>query len=289
MSFDSLGIHVPVFGFDLYIRYYGIILMSAALMIAWIAEVLARRKKFDPEIVWDMFLWVVIGTVVGARLWHIFTPSASLLELTPPIDTMFYLSHPFDAVNLTRGGLGLPGGILGGALAMWLYTRRNKLSFLVWADIAVVGIPLGHAFGRLGNWVNHEVYGRPTDLPWGIYIPPANRLTEFSNVDRYHPLFLYEALLNLINFGILLFVGQKHAEKLKDGDIMLLYFVNYGVIRFFLEFLRLDISPLTGTSLNVNQLTAAVVVVVSTLALLWRHGVGDWVRARRLAKEPTTI
>jgi phosphatidylglycerol---prolipoprotein diacylglyceryl transferase len=285
MSFDELGIHIGM----LYIRYYGIILMSAALLIAWVAEVLARRRKFDPEIVWDMFLWVVIGAVVGARIWHILTPPASMLELTPPIDTMFYLTHPFDAVNLTRGGLGLPGGIIGGAIAMWLYTRRNKLSFLVWADIAVVGIPLGHAFGRLGNWVNHEVYGAPTNLPWGIYIPPANRLTEYANVDRYHPLFLYEGLLNLVNFGILLFVGQKHAEKLKDGDIMFLFFINYGVIRFFLEFLRLDISPLMGTSLNVNQLTAAVVVVVSTLALLWRHGVGDWIRARRPAKEPTTI
>jgi phosphatidylglycerol:prolipoprotein diacylglycerol transferase len=167
MSFDSLGIHVPVFGFDLYIRYYGIILMSAALMIAWIAEVLARRKKFDPEIVWDMFLWVVIGTVVGARLWHIFTPSASLLELTPPIDTMFYLSHPFDAVNLTRGGLGLPGGILGGALAMWLYTRRNKLSFLVWADIAVVGIPLGHAFAGWGTGSTMRSMEGPPTFPGG--------------------------------------------------------------------------------------------------------------------------
>ena len=285
MSFDELGIHIGM----LYIRYYGIILMSAALLIAWTAEVLARRRKFDPEIVWDMFLWVVIGAVVGARIWHILTPPASMLELTPPIDTVYYLTHPFDAVNLTRGGLGLPGGIMGGALAMWLYTRRNKLSFLVWADIAVVGIPLGHAFGRLGNWVNHEVYGAPTDLPWGIYIPPANRMTEYADVDRYHPLFLYEALLNLVNFAILLFIGQKYAQKLKDGDIMLLYFINYGVIRFFLEFLRLDTSPLMGTSLNANQLTAAVVVVVSTLALLWRHGVGDWVRARRPAKEPTTI
>jgi phosphatidylglycerol:prolipoprotein diacylglycerol transferase len=285
MSFDSLGIHIGV----LYIRYYGIILMSAALLVAWTGEVLARRRRFDPEIVWDMFLWIVIGSVVGARIWHILTPPESMVAVG--MDTGYYLTHPFDAVNLTKGGLGLPGGIIGGALAMWLYTRRNKLSFAVWGDIAVPGVAIGHAFGRLGNWVNNEVYGAPTNLPWGIYIPPQYRLTEFANVDRYHPLFLYEALLNVVNFIILILLGQKYSErlKLKDGDLIFFYFINYGTIRFFLEFLRLDWSPLAGTTINVNQLTAAIAVVASVAALLWRHGLGDWVRAHRPAKEPTTI
>jgi phosphatidylglycerol:prolipoprotein diacylglycerol transferase len=283
MSFDALGIHIGV----LYIRYYGIILMSGALLIAWTAEVLARRRKLDPEIVWDMFLWVVIGAVVGARIWHILTPPASMVAVG--MDTGYYLTHPFDAVNLTKGGLGLPGGIIGGAFAMWLYVRRNKLSMAVWGDIAVTWIAIGHAFGRLGNWVNHEVYGAPTNLPWGIYIPPEYRLQEFADVDRYHPLFLYEALLNVVNFVILIVLGQKYAHKLKDGDLIFVYFLNYGVIRFFLEFVRLDTSPLAGTTINVNQMTAAIAVVASALALFWRHGLGDWVRAHRPAKEPTVI
>jgi phosphatidylglycerol:prolipoprotein diacylglycerol transferase len=285
MSFDQLGIHIGI----LYIRYYGIILMSAALLIAWVAEMLARRRHLDPEIVWDMFLWVVIGAVVGARIWHILTPPESMVEAG--MGTGYYLTHPFDAVNLTKGGLGLPGAIIGGALAMWIYVRRNKLSFAVWADIAVPGIAIGHAFGRLGNWVNHEVYGKPTNLPWGIYIPPEYRLQGYANFDRYHPLFLYEALLNVVNFVILIVVGQKYRErlKLKDGDVMFLYFINYGLIRFFLEFLRLDWSPIAGTGINVNQVTAAVAVVASVLALIWRHGLGDWIRARRTAKEPATL
>ncbi len=281
MSFDELGIHIGV----LYIRYYGIILMSGALIIAWVAEILARRRQFDPEIVWDMFLWVVVGAVVGARIWHILTPPASMVAVG--MDTAYYLTHPFDAVNLTKGGLGLPGAIFGGAIAMLIYCRRNNLSFLVWGDLAVPGIAIGHAFGRLGNWVNHEVYGKPTNLPWGIYIPPEYRLTEFADVDRYHPLFLYEGLLNVANFAILLVLGQKYSAKLKDGDLVLFYLLNYGVIRFFLEFLRLDTSPVLG--LNINQVVAAVTVVLSTLALIWRHGLGDWVRAHRPAKEPTTI
>jgi phosphatidylglycerol---prolipoprotein diacylglyceryl transferase len=281
MSFDSLGIHIG----SLYIRYYGIILMTGALIIAWVAEFFARRRKLDPEIVWDMFLWVVIGAVVGARIWHILTPPESMVA--NGITTTYYLTHPFDAVNLTKGGLGLPGGIIGGALAMYIYTRRNKLSFLLWADIAVPGIALGHAFGRLGNWVNNEVYGLPSNLPWAIYIPPTYRMPQYINVDRYHPLFLYEALLNLVNFGILLFVGQKYAAKLKDGDLMLLYFLNYGTLRFFLEFLRLDWSPVAG--LNINQIVAASAAILSVLALLWRHGIGDWVRERRTVRETSTL
>jgi phosphatidylglycerol:prolipoprotein diacylglycerol transferase len=277
MSFDSLGIHIGIF----YIRYYGLILMTAALIAAYTAEILARRRHLDTEIVWDMFLWIVIGAVVGARIWHILTPPASMQQMTPPINTLYYLTHPFDAVNLTKGGLGLPGALIGGALTMWIYTRRKKLSFALWADIAVPGVALGHAFGRLGNFVNHELYGLPSNLPWAIYIPPEARLPQYTTVARYHPLFLYESLLNIVNFGILLWLGEKYRDRLKTGDIMLVYFLNYGIIRFGLEFLRLDQSPVFG--LDINQIVAAVAAVAAIFGLLWRHGLGDWVRSRRAA------
>jgi phosphatidylglycerol:prolipoprotein diacylglycerol transferase len=278
MSFDALGIHIGIF----YIRYYGLILMTAALIAAYTAEILARRRHLDTEIVWDMFLWIVIGSVVGARIWHILTPPASMQAMTPPINTMYYLTHPFDAVNLTKGGLGLPGALIGGALTMWIYVRRKKLSFAVWGDIAVPGIALGLAFGRLGNFVNHELYGLPSNLPWAIYIPPEARLPQYATVARYHPLFLYESLLNIINFGILLWLGEKYRARLKTGDLILMFFVNYGIIRFGLEFLRLDQSPVFG--FDINQALAAVVALAAIGGLLWRHGIGDWVKSRRAAK-----
>jgi phosphatidylglycerol:prolipoprotein diacylglycerol transferase len=279
--FEELGIRIG----PLFIRYYGIILMTGALIAAWTAEILARRRKFDPEIVWDMFLWIVLGAVVGARIWHILTPPESMVAMG--IDTAFYLTHPFDAVNLTKGGLGLPGALIGGALTMLIYVRRNNLSFAVWGDIAVPGIALGHAFGRIGNFINHEVYGSPSNLPWAIYIPTGYRMEGFENVDRYHPLFLYEALLNLVNFGILLLLGQKYGEKLKNGDLILVYILNYGVIRFFLEFVRLDQSPVFG--LDINQAVAAVAAASAALGLLWQHGLGDWIKARRPAKDPSAL
>jgi phosphatidylglycerol---prolipoprotein diacylglyceryl transferase len=278
MSFDSLGIHIGIF----YIRYYGLILMAAALIAAFTAETLARRRHLDTEIVWDVFLWVVIGAVVGARIWHILTPPQSMQEMNPPITTFWYLTHPFDAINLTKGGLGLPGALIGGALTMWLYVRRKKLSFGVWGDIAVPGIALGLAFGRLGNFVNHELYGLPSNLPWAIYIPPEARLPQYATVTRYHPLFLYESLLNIINFGILLWLGEKYRDHLKAGDLILVFFMDYGIIRFGLEFLRIDQSLVYG--MDINQVLAAVVALAAAGGLFWRHGIGDWVKSRRPTK-----
>jgi phosphatidylglycerol:prolipoprotein diacylglycerol transferase len=276
--FDSIGIHISIF----YIRYYGVILMAGALIAAFVAEALARRRHLDPEIVWDAFLWIVIGAVVGARIWHILTPPESMQQMNPPITTLWYLTHPFDAVNLTKGGLGLPGALIGGALTLWIYVRRKKLSFAVWGDIAAPAIALGHAFGRLGNFVNHEVYGLPSNLPWAITIPPESRLPQYATVARYHPLFLYEALLNLVNFGILIWLGEKYRDRLKNGDLILVYFLDYGLIRFGLEFLRLDQSPVFG--IDINQVVAAAAALAAVVGLLWRHGLGDWVKSRRPAK-----
>jgi phosphatidylglycerol:prolipoprotein diacylglycerol transferase len=250
------------------IHFYGVILMLGALIGAFLAEFIAKRRGLNPDIVWDGFLWILIGGVIGARIWHIFTPSAS--SVAQGIDTIYYLKHPIDAINLTKGGLGWPGAIMGGALALLAYVRRNRISFGTWADIAAPALALGQAIGRLGNLVNHEVYGMPSNLPWAITIPSGWRLPEYADVERYHPLFLYESLLNIVNLVILLVLGGKYKDRLKPGDLILVYFINYGLIRFFLEFLRIDPSPVAG--LNINQALAAVAVVASTGFLLWRHG-----------------
>jgi phosphatidylglycerol:prolipoprotein diacylglycerol transferase len=271
--FDSLGIHIGY----IYIRYYGIILMTGALIAAFLAEWRAKRKGLNPDVVWDGFLWIVIGAVIGARIWHILTPPASMVAIGR--DTGWYLTHPFDAINLTEGGLGLPGALIGGALTLWIYVRRNRLSFAVWGDIAVPGMALAQAFGRLGNFVNHELYGKPSNLPWAINIPLEARLPGYEKVATYHPLFLYESILNLINFGILIWLSEKKSEWLKNGDLILVYFINYGIIRFLLEFLRIDPSPVMG--ININQALAAVTALASAGGLIWRHFLGDWIKKRR--------
>src|SRR3990170_4372649 len=118
----------------LHVRFYGIVIMLGTLAGAWLATLEARRRQHDPEVVWDLLAYLVVGGIVGARLWHIFTPPPSSIE--QGITTTFYLTHPLDAVAVWKGGLGIPGAVIGGALALYLYCRRHELSFAEWADIA---------------------------------------------------------------------------------------------------------------------------------------------------------
>lgn len=267
MSFEFEGIHFFLFGFEFVLYYYGLIIMSGALAGGWLATRQAARRGHDPEIVWDLLIWLVIGGVIGARLWHVFTPSPSLVA--QGIDTMYYLTHPFDLINLRKGGLGLPGGVIGGAVALYLFTRRHRLSFAEWSDIAAPSLALGQAIGRWGNYFNQELYGAPTNLPWKLYIDPQHRLPGFAQVEYYHPLFLYESLWNLGNLFLLLWLGRRFADRLKPGDIFLLYLVIYPLGRFLLEFLRLDSAQIAGV--NANQTLMLLAMIGAAVALLWRH------------------
>jgi phosphatidylglycerol:prolipoprotein diacylglycerol transferase len=208
-----------------------------------------------------------VGGVIGARLWHIFTPSPSLIA--QGIDTIYYLTHPLDLINLRRGGLGIPGAVIGGAVALFFFARKYKLNFVEWVDIAAPSLALGQAIGRWGNYFNQELYGAPTNLPWKIFIDPAHRLTGFVDKEYYHPLFLYESLWNLGNMALLIWLMRCFPEKLKTGDVFLVYLIVYPLGRFLLEFLRLDASQLGG--LNANQTFMAVVGILAALALFWRH------------------
>lgn len=260
-------IRLPFLAQPFEIYYYGIILMTGVVAAAWLSTVEAKRRGQNPDLVWDMLIWLVIGGVIGARLWHVFTPSPS--AIAEGRTTLFYLTHPLDLINLRSGGLGIPGAVLGGLAAMYFYTRKHKLSLSAWVDIAAPGLALGQAIGRWGNFVNQELYGAPTTLPWAITIDPAHRIKEFADYATYHPLFLYESIWNLMNMSLLLWLGRRYADRLKPGDLLLVYAVVYPLGRFLLDFLRLDASLVGG--INVNQTIMAVVALVATGALYWRH------------------
>lgn len=252
------------------IHFYGIIIMLGALMAAWLAEREARRKGLNGDIIWDVLFWLLIGGVIGARLWHIFTPPPSMVE--QGLTTSYYLTHPLDAIDTRKGGLGIPGAVIGGVIVLYFYCRRKKLDFGVMADIGAPAVALGQAIGRWGNFINQEVYGMPTSLPWGIYIDPAHRLPEFANFERFHPLFLYESILNFANMGFLLWLGRRFQGRLKAGDLLLIYAILYPVERFLLEFLRLDASQVGG--MNANQAVMAVIAAGSATWLYLRHRLG---------------
>jgi len=248
----------------LFVRFYGIILMLGAVAGAWLATREAKRRGYEPEIVWDLLTYLLIGGIIGARLWHILTPPPS-----SGITAGWYLTHPLDALAVWKGGLGIPGAVIGGIIVLYFYARRHKLNFAQWTDIVAPSLALGQAIGRWGNFFNQELYGAPTNLPWKLRIDPEHRLANYETVEYYHPLFLYESLWNLGNMFLLLWISRRYGDRLKDGDLFLLYLIVYPVGRFLLDFLRLDASMVGG--ININQTLMAVVAVLATAALLWRH------------------
>lgn len=259
---------VIVFGFSIY--YYGVILMIGAVAGIFLASREAKRKGLDEIFLYDAVPWILFGGIVGARLWHIFTPPPSMVA--QGITTKFYLTHPLDAINIRAGGLGIPGAVIGGLIVFYWYAKRKGERFSVWLDIFAPAIPLGQAIGRWGNFVNQEVYGAPTDLPWAIFIAPENRLPQYAEFSYYHPIFLYESIWNFATVVFLLWVARKYSDKLFSGDLFLLYLITYPTVRILLDFLRLDASEVAG--INANQ-TFMLIILISTVGLLYfRHRYG---------------
>jgi phosphatidylglycerol---prolipoprotein diacylglyceryl transferase len=246
------------------IYFYSLIIIAGVLAAVWFSIKEARRRKQDTELVWDIVPWLLIAGIIGARLWHVLTPSASM-----GITASYYFQHPLEIFATRKGGLGIPGAVIGGAIGLFLYCKRKKLNFGTWGDIIVPGLALGQAIGRWGNFFNQELYGGPSNLPWALYIDEAHRLPNYSTVAYYHPMFLYECLWNLFNMFFLLYLGRKYNKKLLPGDLVLIYAIMYPFGRFMLEFMRLDPSLIGGA--NANQITMAIVACGAILALIVRH------------------
>ena len=273
--FDLFGLTInPTF------HFYGLLIVGGILLATMLTSWMAKRDGKNPEHVWDGVLWVVVLAVIFARGWHILFPSEA--AVANGRTTAWYLSHPFDLhegpLVIWSGGLSVFGAVLGGALGVLLYARKHRLDVLAWMDIVVVTVPLGQAIGRWGNFVNEELYGKPTNLPWKL--PIDNPPIEYADERYFHPLFLYESVWNFLTCGVLLFVWLRYRDRLKKGDFVLFYMVAYGTVRYLLEFLRIEVATKGG--LNVSQLTSLSAAIVAALILLYRHRAGllAWLRRR---------
>lgn len=227
----------------------GILIAFGVACGALLSAYQAKKFNQEPEIIYYLFLPLTIWGLIGARLWHILTPPLSSIQLG--FTTQYYFSHPVDAIAVWVGGFGVAGAILGGLIALFIFSIKYKQPFWQLADILTFGVLLAQIIGRLTNYFNQELYGLPTNLPWKIFIDTARRLSGYENVEFYHPLFAYEMILNFLLLILLLWLSYKHSSKLKDGDIFLIYLASYSLIRFFLEFLRLDVAIVNG--ININQ------------------------------------
>ena len=276
MSCD-LGLQPGICLGPLPIRFYGMINVLGILVGGFVATREARWRGENSDRIWDALIWIAIAGIIGARLYHVFSTPAGCTETAPSCGWPWYRNHPLDALMIWNGGLGIFGALLVGGLVVLIYARRHKLPLARYLDIAAPALLIGQAIGRWGNFVNQELYGPPTNLPWGIPIDAAHRYGAFTDLVRYplettrfHPDFLYESVLNVIGFIVLIVVARRLRLRLRDGDIFLLYLIWYPANRILVESLRPDAWTVNG-GLATAQLVSLVLMAVAVGGLLWRH------------------
>lgn len=237
------------------LRWYGLLIASAVLIGVMLSQYLAKKKGIDPEKVGDLVIWLVIAAIPSARLYYVLFEWSS------------YADRPGAAFAIWQGGIAIHGAVLGGTLAAYLFAKFNKLSFWQLSDVVAPSLILGQAIGRWGNFFNSEAYGRPTDLPWKLYIP--------RTMEYVHPTFLYESLWNLGVFAILIGLfawGLKQPNRLKAGTLFLVYMIAYSAGRFWIEGLRTD--SLMFGPLRMAQVISLVGIVLGCAGLMWTYGLG---------------
>jgi len=242
---------------SLSVYWYGVLIVGGAMLASYIASYLSSRNGHDPELAWNMLLLLLVTGILGARLYHI----ASSWD--------YYRLHLDQMFGLQMSGFGIYGAVVGGMLGLWLFCRRHKLTVLEWTDYVAPGLLLAQAIGRWGNFFNQELYGPPTDLPWGIYIAPEHRLPGLELYDRFHPTFFYESALNLAGALLLFYLARNWRKNRLYGDIFFLYAMIYPFIRFFIEFLRPDAWKVGGIA--VAQIVSIGSLVFFAAIFFIRH------------------
>lgn len=258
-------------------RMYGLLIGAAILVCGWLVSKMLERESLEKDIVWDGLVWVVGFGLVGARAYHVI----DLWE--------YYSQNWFQVVAVWNGGLGIFGGLVGGVIGMFAYIKfdsnlKPQISNLKkYLDLVAIVMPLGQAIGRWGNYFNQELYGAPVVEQWrqrfplAVRIEKENRLLGFENFEWFEPLFLYESLLNIGLFGLLMGMylmnrkqktgnNEKKNEIIGSGWFVGVYLVGYGVIRFLLEGMRLEMWQVggvpTASLFAVGMMTMGIVFLV---------------------------
>lgn len=233
------------------LRAYALCIIVGAILAIWIGERRWAKNGGQAGFISDLALFAVPAGIVGARLYHVLTdPQLYFGEGKDPIAVLY----------IWEGGLGIWGGIAGGALAVWLVCRWKKESFLAVADALAPGLLVAQAVGRFGNWFNQELFGKPTELPWALEIDAAHRPAGYSQFETFHPTFLYEALWNIAGAAFLIWFVSKRV-KFGQGRVFAAYVMVYTAGRFWIEQLRIDpVNDFDGIRLNV--VTSLVVFVI---------------------------
>jgi prolipoprotein diacylglyceryl transferase len=244
------------------LTFYGILIALGALAAIALAQRRWSQRGGDPELMQRIGVWSVAAGVVGARVAY----------LIPRLDR--FEGRWIEMLYIWEGGLAIFGGLIAGTVTGCLMARRAGLDLPDLLDAVAPAIPLAQAIGRWGNYFNQELFGRPTDLPWGLEIAPQNRPPGFADAELFHPTFLYESLWNLGVVALLVFLDRRRI--LPRGNLFVAYLGLYGVGRFWIELLRVDTTfRLFGLSRNAMFALAVAVTAAVVLVLRRRPPVSD--------------
>lgn len=234
------------------IHWYGVCLALAMAAAIWLAARLAHCYGYGREMVLDLALWLIIGGLIGARLYEIF------------LEWPYYSANPAEMLQVWHGGLAIHGALLGGALALLIFARRRALDFWKLAAVCAPAVALGQAIGRWGNWFNQELFGRPTGGAWGIPIDFANRPAGYEMFSFFQPTFLYESLGCLLIAVILTVLVIK---KTVPTRVLGIYAIMYGALRFILEYIKIDVTPLV-LGMRWPQAVSALLIIAGLAIIL---------------------
>lgn len=244
------------------LHMYGLMIALGVVVAAKVGRTRYVKRGGDGEAFDSIGFWGVVGGVIGARLYHVIT------------DYQLFEGHWERSIQIWRGGLGIWGAVVGGALAVFVVARRRHVDFAPIADAVVPGLAFAQGIGRWGNWFNQELFGEPSTLPWAVEIDRAHRPVEYINERTFQPTFLYESLWCVALGFALIALDRKF--KFARGQLFALYAAGYTMFRFVMEEMRVDPAHTIGP-LRINAWVSILVFVFSVGVFLY---LGRRARAR---------
>lgn len=258
---------INLFGWQLNIHMYALCILLGIVLAVIITSRRLTKRGAEPGVVLDIALWAVPLGIIGARIYHV---------LTHPDDYFFAGADPWAVIRIWEGGNAIYGSLIGGAIGVLIGCRMTGIRFWSFADALAPGLLVAQAVGRLGNWFNHELFGMPTDLPWGLEIESTNPAfpAGLAEGTLFHPTFLYEIVWNLAGAALIILLERR--INLRWGKAFAIYLIWYGLGRSFFEAIRVDPSEMfLGVRSNVWASWAAVVLGIVLFLVQRRRHTGD--------------
>lgn len=268
---DPIIFSFKLFNFEVILRWYGVLVMLGAVAGAMWAEREIRRRGENGEVIWDALIWVLPAGILGARLWYVVN---NILG-----GSTYYTDNPAKILNIPEGGLHFFGGLLFGVIALSIFLKRSGKDMWLFLDAIAPATLLGQALARPANFINQELYGQPTQLPWGISIEADHRLAAYSDLSlfpvettRFHPTFAYEMILNFLIVLFLWWLSRRYEKQLKPGALFSAWLMLAGLSRTFIEFFRPDQPRIGESFVSYTMVISFLMAVTGVVMLLVRYG-----------------